>query len=90
MVEEGDTQNLGRSSESMLTPCERDILRKVHKALRERGYSPVRQLASYLMSGEPAYITAHRNARSLIVKLERATIIEELIRHCFDTGVSSS
>lgn len=90
MVEEGSTQNLGRAGGSMLSPEERDTLRAVYQALQEKGYSPVTQLAHYLLSGEPAYITAHRNARSLIMKLERETIIEELIGHYFETGVSSS
>ena len=84
-----DTQNLGRPGEPVLSPDERDILRAVYQALKEKGYSPVTQLAHYLLSGEPAYITSHQSARSLIVKLERETIIEELIRHYFDTGVSS-
>ena len=78
-----DTQNLGRAGESMLSPEERRTLQLVHQALRERGYSPVRQLASYLMSGEPAYITAHGNARTLIVKLDRDAILEEVVRHYF-------
>ena len=88
MGEEDNTQNLGRACESMLSPEERRTLRLVYRALRERGYSPVRQLASYLISGEPAYITAHGNARSLIVKLDRDAILEEVVRHYFAAGPS--
>ena len=62
-------QDLGGAGESMLSPEERRALQLVYQALRERGYSPVRQLASYLMSGEPAYITAHGNAHLHIPSL---------------------
>ncbi len=57
----------------------RKILRTVFQALSEKGYNPVRQLAYYLLSGEPTYITAHRNARALITKLERDELLEELV-----------
>jgi uncharacterized protein (UPF0297 family) len=59
----------------------REVLRMVFDALREKGYNPVRQLAYYLLSGEPAYITAHRNARALITRLERDELLEELVHH---------
>lgn len=44
----------------------RDILHQVYKALKEKGYNPINQLVGYLLSGDPAYITSHGNARSLI------------------------
>ncbi len=59
----------------------KDILFEVHEALKEKGYNPINQLAGYLMSGEPAYITSHNNARSLIMKLEREDLLEELLIH---------
>jgi len=55
-------------------------LRTIYIALQEKGYDPVQQLAHYLLTGEPAYITAHRNARSLTSHLERDEIIEEFVR----------
>jgi uncharacterized protein (UPF0297 family) len=68
----------------------RSVLRTVFEALNEKGYNPVRQLAYYLLSGEPAYITAHRNARALITTLERDELLEELVFHymlkMFDGG----
>jgi uncharacterized protein (UPF0297 family) len=68
----------------------RSVLRTVFEALNEKGYNPVRQLAYYLLSGEPAYITAHRNARALITTLERDELLEELVFHymlkMFDDG----
>ena len=59
----------------------RRILLEVYRALKEKGYNPLNQLVGYLLSGEPAYITSHRNVRSLIKKLERDELIEELVRH---------
>ena len=64
------------------TPLEpREIIIAVHKALTEKGYNPVNQIVGYILSGDPSYITAHNNARSLIRKLERDEILEELVRH---------
>jgi uncharacterized protein (UPF0297 family) len=59
----------------------RDILFKVYDALKEKGYNPINQIVGYLLSGDPAYITSHNNARSLIRKLERDDLIEELVKH---------
>lgn len=71
----------------------RRVLRTVFEALNEKGYNPVRQLAYYLLSGEPAYITAHRNARALITRLERDELLEELVYHymlhAFETNPGS-
>ncbi|BBB92893.1 MAG TPA: IreB family regulatory phosphoprotein [Methylomusa anaerophila] len=56
------------------------ILTTVYQSLQEKGYNPINQLVGYLLSGDPTYITSHNNARSLIRKLERDEIIEELVR----------
>lgn len=58
----------------------RRILVEVYEALKEKGYNPLNQLVGYLISGEPAYITSHRNVRSLIKKVERDELLEELVR----------
>jgi len=58
----------------------RDILFKVHDALQEKEYHPINQIVGYLLSGDPAYIPRHNNARSLIRKKERDELIEELVR----------
>ena len=58
----------------------RDIIRIVYEALSEKGYNPVNQIVGYVMSGDPTYITSHNNARSLIMKVERDEIVEELLR----------
>lgn len=57
-----------------------DILHHVYDALKEKGYNPINQLVGYLLSGDPAYITNHNNARALIRKLERDELLEELLR----------
>ncbi|MEW6621713.1 MAG: IreB family regulatory phosphoprotein [Bacillota bacterium] len=57
----------------------KDILVQVYNALKEKGYNPINQLVGYLLSGDPAYITSHNNARSLIKKLERDDLLEELL-----------
>lgn len=58
----------------------RDILHQVYAALVEKGYNPINQLVGYLLSGDPAYITSFGNARSLIRRLERDEILEELVK----------
>ena len=55
------------------------VLSTVYEALREKGYNPVNQIVGYIMSGDPTYITSHRNARSLIMKVERDELVEELL-----------
>lgn len=58
----------------------REVLVTVYNALLEKGYNPVNQLTGYLLSGDPAFIPRHNNARSLIRKCERDELIEELVR----------
>ena len=56
-----------------------DVLEQVYIALTEKGYNPVNQIVGYIMSGDPTYITSHKGARSLIMKVERDEILEELM-----------
>lgn len=58
----------------------KEVIMTVYSALEEKGYNPINQIVGYLLSGDPAYIPRHNNARSLIRKLERDEIIEELVR----------
>lgn len=55
-------------------------IRKVCRAMEEKGYNPINQLVGYLLSGDPAYITSHNDARSMIRKLERDELLEEFVR----------
>ena len=58
----------------------KDILEIVYKALSEKGYNPVNQIVGYIMSGDPTYITSHNAARSLIIKMERDELVEEMLK----------
>lgn len=58
-----------------------EIFEKVYEALAEKGYNPVNQIVGYIMSGDPTYITSHKNARSLIMKVERDELIEETVKY---------
>lgn len=55
------------------------VLAAVYEALTEKGYNPVNQIVGYIMSGDPTYITSHKNARSMIMKVERDELVEELL-----------
>jgi len=63
----------------------RDILLYVYKALQAKGYDPITQLVGYIISGDPTYITSYNSARSMICRLERDEIIEELVRSYLET-----
>lgn len=64
----------------------KEILEIVYQALREKGYDPVSQIIGYVMSGDPTYITSHNNARSLIMKMERDELVEEMLKSYIDTN----
>lgn len=57
----------------------KEILAQVYAALTEKGYNPVNQIVGYIMSGDPTYITSYKNARSLIMKVERDELVEEML-----------
>ena len=57
------------------------ILSEVYEALSEKGYDPVSQIVGYIMSGDPTYITSHKGARSLIMKVERDELVEALLKN---------
>jgi uncharacterized protein (UPF0297 family) len=76
----GETRVLRRRPPERDHLAHADVLLRVYRALQEKGYDPLRQIAHFLLSGEPAYITAHQNARSLVARLERDEVIEELLR----------
>ncbi|SFE24289.1 Uncharacterized protein, UPF0297 family [Thermoanaerobacter thermohydrosulfuricus] len=58
----------------------KEILTAVYEALSEKGYNPINQIVGYILSGDPTYITSHKNARNLIRKIERDELVEELLR----------
>ena len=63
----------------------RRVMQIVYDALSEKGYNPINQIVGYIMSGDPTYITSYKSARSLIMKVERDEILEELMENYIDT-----
>ena len=61
-----------------------EVLTQVYDALSEKGYDPVSQLVGYFMSGDPTYITSHKNARGIIDRVELDEIMEELVKKYLD------
>ncbi|MCL2383232.1 MAG: IreB family regulatory phosphoprotein [Oscillospiraceae bacterium] len=57
-----------------------EILKEVHEALAEKGYNPINQIVGYILSGDPTYITSHKDARNLIRVIERDELLEKMIR----------
>lgn len=59
----------------------KQILTSVYHSLSEKGYNPINQIVGYLLSEDPTYITNYNNARSLICKIDRDDLLQELVRH---------
>jgi len=56
----------------------------VYDALKEKGYNPINQIVGYILSEDPTYITNHKNARSLIRRIDRDELLQELVRQYLD------
>ena len=85
----GDIQNTQYFKRVQEAPIEVSrVLRDVYIALTEKGYNPINQIVGYIMSGDPTYITSHKGARSLIMKVERDEILEELMAVYIETKLS--
>ena len=74
------TETLAINIEDIRKQNIKDVLTLVEEALNERGYNAVSQIAGYLISSDPAYISSYKNVRSVIQTVERHEIIEELVR----------
>ena len=61
----------------------KEVLNIVYNAMEEKGYNPVNQIVGYIMSGDPTYITSYKSARSMIMKVERDELVEELLKEYF-------
>ena len=66
--------NFDRSDEN------KAILTSVYNSLQEKGYNPINQIVGYILSEDPTYITNHNNARTLIRKLDRDELLQELLK----------
>jgi uncharacterized protein (UPF0297 family) len=78
MAEINNTQFFNFITESEI-PVKK-VLESVYAAMKEKGYNPVSQIVGYIMSGDPTYITSYNGARSMIMKVERDELVEELLR----------
>ena len=58
----------------------KEVLDVVYTAMEEKGYNPVNQIVGYIMSGDPTYINSYKGARSMIMKVERDELVEELLK----------
>lgn len=74
------TQYIQLVPEDLQETSVKDVLSSVYAALTEKGYNPVNQIVGYIMSGDPTYITSHKNARALIMKAERDELVEEMLK----------
>lgn len=74
-----ETMRFGAVEKEYTSEAEKIIL-SVTSTLEEKGYNPVNQLVGYILSGDPTYITSYKNARSIIRKLERDELLEEIIK----------
>jgi uncharacterized protein (UPF0297 family) len=77
MQELGNTQFFKVEAEKEISV--KEVFEAVFQAMTEKGYNPVNQIVGYIMSGDPTYITSHKGARSLIMKVERDELVEELL-----------
>ncbi len=64
-----------------------EILVTVYQALKEKGYNPINQMVGYILSGDPTYITNYKNARSIIRRLERDELLEEVLKYYLQNNV---
>jgi uncharacterized protein (UPF0297 family) len=68
----------------------KEILISVYRALKEKGYNPINQMVGYILSGDPTYITNYKNARSIIRRLERDELLEEVLMFYLESNNNAS
>ena len=71
------TFSIGDQTEQQI----RSILITVYDALKEKGYNPINQIVGYILSEDPTYITTHNNARNLIRRIDRDTLLQSLVKY---------
>ena len=59
----------------------KETLKQVYDALVEKGYNPINQIVGYILSGDPTYITSHKNARNIIRQIERDELLERMVEN---------
>ena len=68
------------SSDSIKEALIEDVIKEVYEILEEKGYNPINQIAGYLMSGDPGYISSHKEARKKILKFDRTQVLTVLLK----------
>ncbi|HIU69176.1 MAG: IreB family regulatory phosphoprotein [Clostridiales bacterium] len=76
MIDKTISFKLGDEKENEM----KNILTQVFDALKEKGYNPVNQIVGYILSEDPTYITTHKNARSLIRRIDRDELLSEMVK----------
>ena len=84
-IKMGDTQLYPAPAGDPNSP--EQIIREVYQALKAKGYDPITQLVGYILSGDPTYITSYQNARSLITRIDRDELLEELVQFYLSRNV---
>ena len=81
-----DTQNIRDDATELQSalPNAQNTLCEVYHALKEKGYDPITQIVGYLLTEDPTYITNYNNARSMIRRVDRNDLLEEIVRSYFD------
>ena len=59
----------------------KEALKEVYEALQEKGYNPINQIVGYILSGDPTYITSHKEARNKIRTIERDELLEKMVKN---------
>ncbi len=78
MAKIDDTMQFTMDKDGISNPA-REIIWQVCEAMEEKGYDPINQIVGYIISGDPTYITSHKNARSIIKRIERDELLEEFV-----------
>ncbi len=63
----------------------KELIKTIYSALEEKGYNPVSQMTGYILSGDPTYITSYNNARSIVMKIDRDELVEEILKHYLES-----
>ena len=84
MADLGNTQFFTVETETKIGV--KEVLQAVYEAMTEKGYNPVNQIVGYIMSGDPTYITSHKGARNMIMKVERDELVEEMLAQYIESN----
>ena len=79
-----NNDNIDRTETEALPSAAEQTLLEVYRALNEKGYNPITQIVGYLLTEDPTYITNYSNARSLIRRVDRDELLNEIVRYYFE------